>query len=117
MSELTYKTNGDYRIPNLELSDQSQQPLSKYGRLRKAYLQENRPVLWYSLILSEKLFPHLREIDETANRRLETIMAQMQKSAGVTEQMKRENPMKWVGMMNMIKLEAEEVFLKELIYA
>ena len=117
MSNLTYKTNGDYRIPNLELSDRCQKPLSKYGRMRKAYLQENRPVLWYSLILSEKLFPHLREIDEMANRRMENMMEQLQKSAGVTEQMKRENPMKWVGMMNMLKLQAEEVILRELIYA
>ena len=57
MSELTYSKSGDYFIPNLTLSQQSEKPLGKYGRMRKEYLQEHRPVLWNSLILSEKLYP------------------------------------------------------------
>ena len=117
MNELTYTRSGDYWIPNLTLSQQETQPLGKYGRLRKTYLQENRPVLWNSLILSEKLYPHLREIDETANRRLEQMMPALMQSAGVTEALKASDPMKWVGLMNSLKAQAEEVILTELIYA
>ena len=117
MNELTYTRSGDYWIPNLSLSQQETQPLGKYGRLRKKYLQENRPVLWNSLILSEKLYPHLREIDETANSRLEQMMPGLMQSAGVTEALKASDPMKWVGLMNSLKAQAEEVILTELIYA
>ena len=117
MNELTYTRSGDYWIPDLSLSQQETQPLGKYGRLRKTYLQENRPVLWNSLILSEKLYPHLREIDETANSRLEQMMPGLMQSAGVTEALKASNPMKWVGLMNSLKAQAEEVILTELIYA
>ena len=117
MNELTYTRSGDYWIPNLSLSQQETQPLGKYGRMRKKYLQEHRPVLWNSLILSEKLYPHLREIDETANSRLEQMMPGLMQSAGVTEALKASNPMKWVGLMNSLKAQAEEVILTELIYA
>ena len=117
MNELTYTRSGDYWIPNLSLSQQETRPLGKYGRMRKAYLQEHRPVLWNSLILSEKLYPHLREIDETANSRLEQMMPGLMQSAGVTEALKASNPMKWVGLMNSLKAQAEEVILTELIYA
>ena len=117
MNELTYTRSGDYWIPNLSLSQQETQSLGKYGRLRKKYLQEHRPVLWNSLILSEKLYPHLREIDETANRRLERMMPGLMQSAGVTEALKASDPMKWVGLMNSLKAQAEEVILTELIYA
>ena len=117
MRELTYTRNGNYWIPNLSLSRQEMKPLGKYGRMRKAYLQEHRPVLWNNLILSEKLYPHLQEIDETANRRLEQMMPELMQSAGVTEEMKASDPMKWVGLMNSLKAQAEEVILTELIYA
>ena len=116
MNELTYTRSGDYWIPNLSLSQQETQPLGKYGRMRKKYLQEHRPVLWNSLILSEKLYPHLREIDETANSRLEQMMPGLMQSAGVTEALKASNPLKWVGLMNNLKAQAEEVILTELIY-
>ena len=117
MSELTYKRNGDYWIPDLSLSRQETKPLGKYGRMRKTYLQEHRPVLWNNLILSEKLYPNLQEIDETANRRLEQMMPELMQSAGVTESLKASDPMKWVGLMNNLKAQAEEVILTELIYA
>ena len=117
MNELTYTRSGDYWIPNLSLSQQETRPLGKYGRMRKKYLQEHRPVLWNSLILSEKLYPHLREIDEAANRRLEQMMPELMQSAGVTEALKASDPMKWVGLMNSLKAQAEEVILTELIYA
>ena len=117
MSQLSYIKNGDYRIPNLSLSRQENQPLGKYGRMRKKYLQEHRPVLWNSMLLSETLYPHLREIDEAANRRLEVLMNELTKKSGVTEELKASDPMKWTGLMNTLKAQAEETILAELIYA
>lgn len=117
MTELTYTKNGDYRIPDLKLSEEPEStPLGKYGMLRKTYLQEHRPILWNQMILSETLFPHLREIDETANRRLEQMMPELMKSAGVTEELKARDQMKWVGLMNSLKAQAEEIVLSELVY-
>ena len=117
MSQLTYGSNEDYLIPNLTLTEQERQPLGKYGRMRKQYLQEHRPVLWNSLLLSEKLYPHLREIDEAANRRLELMVPGLMKSAGVTEELKASDPMKWVGLMNTLKAQAEETILNELVFS
>lgn len=68
--KLVYLKNGDYLIPNLTLSEQPQQPLGKYGRMRKTYLQEHRPALYSHLLLSEKLYPHLLEVDRAVNERL-----------------------------------------------
>ena len=116
-NKLNYTQNGDYLIPNLTLSETETKPLGKYGRMRKKYLQENRPVLWNSMILSETLYPHLREIDETANRRLEQMMPELMKQNGVTEELKVKDPMMWVGLMNKLKHQAEETILAELIYA
>ena len=115
--EMTYTKNGDYLVPDLSLTETEQKPLGKYGRLRKDYLKEHRPILWNRMILSETLFPHLREIDETANRRLEQMMPELMKSAGVTESLKASDPMKWVQTMNSLKAQAEEVILNELIYS
>ena len=117
MSQLSYIKNGDYLIPNLSLSQQEKQPLGKYGRMRKQYLQEHRPVLWNTMILSEKLYPLLREGDQTANRRMEQRMEELKKSAGVTEELKASNPVMWVGMMNNLHAQAEEVILQELIFS
>ena len=117
MSELTYTKNGDYLIPDLKLSEEPEQkPLGKYGRMRKAYLKEHRPILWNQMILSESLFPHLREIDETATRRLSQMMPELMEAAGITEILKETDPMKWVQMMNNCKAQAEEIILNELIY-
>ena len=114
---LTYTQNGDYLIPDLTLTEQVAKPLGKYGRMRRKYLQEHRPVLWNQMILSETLFPHLREIEETANRRLEQMMPGLMKAAGVTEDLKSRDPMTWVGLMNNCKAQAEELVLRELIYS
>ena len=114
---LTYKQVGDYLIPDLSLSEQPQTPLGKYGRMRKNYLKEYRPVLWNSLLLSEKLYPHLREIDTTARERVEQLMKEMAKAEGVTEELKASDPMKWAGLMNTLKVQAEEVILAELVFS
>lgn len=116
MEKLTYSRNGDYYIPDLTLADQADKPIGKCGCMRKRYLKEHHPTLYSALILSEKLYPHLLEIDEAANHRLETMMPELMKSAGVTEQLKASDPMKWVGLMNTLKAQAEEMILSELIF-
>ena len=112
---MTYIQNGDYLIPDLKLSEQPTKPLGKYGRMRKAYLREHRPILYNHLLLSEKLYPHLLEVDETAQSRLEQLMPRLAESAGATEQLKASDPMKWVGLMNTCKAQAEEILMAELI--
>lgn len=114
---LTYRQNGDYLIPNLELSEQPVKPLGKYGRMRKAYLKEHRPLIYNQLLLTEKLYPHLIEIDETANSRLEQMMPRLAESAGATEELKARDPMCWVGLMNTCKAQAEEILMAELIHS
>jgi hypothetical protein len=116
-NNLNYTRNGDYFIPNLTLTETETKTLGKYGRMRKNYLQEHRQVLWNQMILSETLYPHLREIDETANRRMEQMMPELMKANGVTEELKAKDPMTWVGLMNNLKAQAEETILAELIQA
>ena len=112
---MTYIQNGDYLIPDLKLSQQPEKPLGKYGRMRKTYLKEHRPILYNQMLLSEKLYPHLQEIDETAQSRLEQMIPQLAKEAGATEELKASDPMKWVGLMNTCKAQAEEILMAELI--
>ena len=114
-NNLTYIQNGDYLIPDLNLSEQPSKPLGKYGRMRKTYLKEHRPILYNQLLMTEKLYPHLAEIDETANSRLEQMMPQLAEAAGATEELKARDPMQWVGLMNTCKAQAEEILMAELI--
>ena len=112
---MNYIQNGDYLIPDLKLSQQSEKTLGKYGRMRKTYLKEHRPILYNQMLLNEKLYQHLLEIDETAQSRLEQMMPRLAKEAGATEQLKASDPMKWVGLMNTCKAQAEEILMAELI--
>ena len=114
---LTYSQNGDYLVPNLTLGDQPTQPLGKYGRMRRTYLKEHRPGLFNRLTLNGTLFSHLLEIEDAANSRLEQMMPELAKAAGATEQLKASDPMKWAGLMNTCKAQAEEIILTELIYS
>lgn len=114
--EITYSKCGDYYIPDLTLTQEEQQPIGKYGRLRQRYLKEHHPVIYSELLLTEKLYPHLREIDEACEGRMELLVLQMAKREGVTEQLKAADQMAWVGKMNCIRSRAEEFVLQELIY-
>ena len=117
-NKLTYTQNGDYLIPDQKLTEEPEAaPLGKYGRMRRQYLKEHRPILFQKLVLEEKLYPHLRETDETAHRRLSEMMPQMAKEAGVTEALKAADPMKWAGLMNTLKAQAEETILNELVFS
>ena len=116
MTELTYTKNGDYRIPDLKLSEQPEKPLGKYGRTRKSYLKEHRPILYNQLLMSEELYPHLLEIDRTARERMEAMLPRMMEAAGITEELKARAPLRWVGLMNTLKAQAEEIVLSEIIF-
>ena len=111
---ITYTQNGDYLIPNIVI--RKTKPLGHYGRLRKAYLEMHRPILFNELVLSDKLFEHCAEIDEAARNRMELIVPELAKQYGVTEQLKAENQMEWVRQMNACKAQAEEIVKAELIY-
>ena len=90
--------------------------ITLYDRMRQRYLKEHRPRLYSSLILSEKLYPHLLEIDRAARKRMDAMLPHMMEAAGVTEELKSRDPMRWVGLMNTLKAQAEEVIQSELIF-
>ena len=113
--EITYSQCGDYYIPDLVLSQEEQQPIGKYGRMRKRYLKEYRPVLYSNMLLKGKLFQHLTEIDQTCEDRMELIIRQLAEQEDVTEVLKAADQMEWVRRMNSIRNRAEEIVLHELI--
>ena len=105
---------GDYFIPAIELKPVEDKVLNKYGRMRRAYLQEQRPMLFDDLVLTEQLFPHLYEVQEIAEKRVEVIMAGLLEKNLAPD--KEADAMAWVRHMNMLKAVAEEVVVREVIY-
>ena len=114
---IMYHRNGDYLLPDMGLNETDKTPLNKYGRMRLRYLQEHRPGLYTRLILSGKLYEDLLDIQKAAQKRMEIITEKMAKAQNINEAMKAKDQMAWVGAMNMIRLQAEEVVLRELIYS
>jgi len=112
----TYTQVGDYLLPDLIIDETEQQPIGKYGRMRKRYLKEHRPVLFTNLLLSGKLDQHLTEIDRACTERMELLTRQMADQEGVTEALKATDQMEWVRRMNNIQNRAEEIVLNELVY-
>lgn len=112
--EIPYRQEGDYLIPDLKLKPQAS--IGRYGRLRMNFLKEYRPALYSKLLLSEQLYDHCAEIEETVQARLDLMISQQAERNGVTEKLKAENPMEWVGRMNLCRSMAEEVILSDLIY-
>ena len=115
--EITYTQHGDYLIPDLTLGEPETRPIGKYGMLRKSFLKNHKKGTYAGMLLSEKLDNHLAEIDQTAREQVKAAMTQMAQEQGVTETLKAEDPMKWTGLMNMIKLQAEEAVIQGLIYS
>ena len=111
----TYTQVGDVLIPNLSLREAEQQPIGKYGRMRKRYLKEQHPVIFSELLLSGELYPHLMEIDNACEGRIELLILQMAKREGVTEALKAADQMEWVRRMNSVRSRTEEIVLSELI--
>ena len=114
---IMYHQNGDYLLPDMGLNETDKTPLNKYGRIRLRYLQEHRPGLYTRLILSGKLYEDLLETQKAAQDRVEIITDKMAKAQNISEAMKAQDQMAWVGAMNMIRLQAEEIVLQELIYS
>ena len=112
----TYTQVGDVLLPNLSIGEDGQQPIGKYGRMRKHYLKEQHPVLYSELLLSGKLYPHLLEIDEACDGRMELLTCRLAEREGVTEALKAADQMEWVRRMNSIRNRAEEIVLHELVY-
>ena len=113
--ELTYRTEGDYRLPNLEAPEAPK--VGKYGMLRRSYLRQHRSGTYTGMMLSSKLDQHLVEIDRQANEMMERLTQQMAQQQGVTESLKASDQMEWVSRMNNIRAAAEEMVLTELIYS
>ena len=113
--ELRYVKSGDYYLPDLFLPE-GNYTIGKYGRLRREYLKEHRPIIFNSLILSGELYPHLSEIDCVCVERMDLLTRQMADREGVTEALKAANQMEWVRRMNNIRSRAEEIVLNELVY-
>ena len=112
----TYSGMGDYRIPNLSAPASSETSISIWGQRRLDYLKRHKRILYVNLLTSGKLAEHLREIDTAAFERQEIIVRQIAAAQSVTEWLKTENQMLWVGMMNNIRACADEIIQNELIY-
>ncbi len=111
-----YTLHGDYYFPDLELPEASRQTIGRYGRMRKNYLEEHRPILYERLILSGKLYGYQAEIDACCSDRIDRIIHQMADAEGINEEMKARDQMDWVSRMNSIRSRAEEIVLQEIIY-
>ena len=112
----TYIEVNEIQIPDLELSTADAACLGKWGRMRKRYLKEQRPVLYTNLLLSQMFYPHCAEIECACVDRLEWIVRQLAEQEGVTEVLKTADQMEWVRQMNSIQNRAEEIVLNELIF-
>lgn len=113
---IEYVRQGDYYIPNLVLPKQKQIYLNKYGRMRLNFLKEHKKVEYTIMLMENTLIDHLEEIQETAIKRVNKIISDLKLKSDLTEDMKNADMLYWVGTMNAIKQQAEEIILKELIY-
>ena len=113
--KIEYKQVGDYLLPNLRAPESP--TLGKYGMLRHTFLKEHRRLDYTVLEAGGKLSEHLKNVDSEADRMMELLTSQMAKEQGVTERLKESDQMRWVQMMNNIRNAAEEIVLREIVYA
>lgn len=113
--ELNYMMKDEVLLPELSLPET--EPIGRYGRMRQKYLREHRLILWNQMVLNGTLWPHLHEIEEAAQSRIDLMLPKLAAEAGATEELKAADPMKWTGLINSCKAQAEEVVLNELIYS
>ena len=111
---LHYELVGDYYLPLLTVPEVP--PIGIWGRRRQQYLREHRPVIYNSMLLSDKLFPHLAEVDQQATDMHERLMKQLAAQAGITEQLKAQDQMLWVQQMNAFDAQVREIVNTELIF-
>ena len=113
---IEYHLKGDYYIPNIVAPKQEKIVLNKYGSMRLKYLKEYRKADYTIMLINGTLNTHLKEIQETAQTRVEQIINQLKEKSDLTEDMKNTDVLYWVGTMNSIKSQAEEIVFNELIY-
>lgn len=113
---IEYYLEGDYYIPNLVIPEQEKITLNKYGRMRLNYLKDHKKAEYSIMLMDGTLNSYLKEIQETATERVEQIIKQLKFKSNLTENMKDTDVLYWVGTMNTIKNQAEEIVLNELIY-
>ena len=113
--ELTYRTEGDYLLPNLVVPESPK--IGKYGMLRREFLRKHHSGIYTGMLLRGNLNEHLEQIDRQVNEMMDRLTAQMAQAEGVTEALKAQDQMAWVKAMNSIKNRAEEIVLHDLIYA
>ncbi len=112
----TYRTIGDYKIPNITLPTEARKLIGVWGLKRKDYLMNHKRVLFNIMLINGTLWTHLAEVDEQASAMFSRLVEQMKVNEGVTEQLKAENQMEWVARMNNIEARAREIIYNELIY-
>ena len=112
---MSYTLHGDYYLPDLVLREE-EPTFGKYGMLRKQFLKEHRSARYQYMLLTGKLNEHLNQIDQEVREQVETLMEQMTEKQGVTEELKAQDQMKWVRLMNNIKVSVEEIILKNTVY-
>ena len=113
---ISYTLVGDYYLPNLKLEQEEKVQLNKYGLLRLDYLKEYKKVDFSIMFMNRTLNKHLKEVQELAHARVNELVEQLTAKSDLTEDMKNTDMLYWVGTMNAIKNQAEEIVLKELIY-
>ena len=111
---LSYTLHGDYYLPDLVLNEE-EPTYGKYGMLRKQFLKEYRSARYQYLLLIGKLTEHLNQIDQEARKQVEMLTEQMVKKQGVNDNLKKQDQMMWVRLMNNIKFSAEEIVLKNMV--
>ena len=114
---ISYTKNGDYLLPNLTLKDKEQFNIGKYGLLRLEYIKKHKLGLYFDLLVNDKLNEYLHNIDTTVMEMVQKSIKELTEKENITEELKSSNQMLWIGKMNNIKDIAEEIVLKEYIYA
>lgn len=113
----TYTQAGDYLLPNLTIPEEEQKPIGIWGQRHARHLKQHHKILYYNLLTSGKLNAHLAEIDRQAEEMFFRLVKQMAEREGVTEQLKAQNQMEWVGRMNNIRNRAAEIVNTEIMYS
>ena len=114
---IRYDLHGDYYFPHLlDPEQENSESIGKWGLMRQKYLQDNHPGLFSRMLLSGKLEDHLREINKQASERFDTLMTGYKQTWNITEELKAEDPMRWVGLMNNARAEAEMNVTTEIVY-
>lgn len=114
---LWYELQGDYYIPCLKLPEEEQLPIGVWGQRHLRYIKQNRKVLYLNLLTSGKLNRYLSDLDKQAEEMFSRLVKQMAKCEGVTEQLKADNQMEWVGRMNNIRNRAMEIVNTAIVFA